>query len=210
MKNFILKYNLLIYGLIVGCVVVIYEVINGGVLSPARVLVLLMMVMSILHEIEEKVWPGGFFELLGPVWGWDVKNVDFRKPGLCVTCLWLLLVLPAWIWEWKFLLTAMIILGLFETFVHTVGGLKFCKGKYIPGIFTALLMGAVSIYCIVLLKRTGSVVGLDYLWGALTFIGVMALLQMLVQASANYSVPRMMKHMIAAIKKQDGHTMGEV
>lgn len=49
--------------LIVG-ILTIYDLANWNSISLVRKLVNVFAVFAILHEIEEKYWPGGFMELM--------------------------------------------------------------------------------------------------------------------------------------------------
>lgn len=63
MKNFLLKYHLEMYSIIVAIIAGL-GMMNIYEMTDTRKLVLLIMVIGVFHEWEEKRWPGGFFEAL--------------------------------------------------------------------------------------------------------------------------------------------------
>lgn len=63
MKKFVLKYYLELFT----AFVLVFTVIDGVLypkISDYRKLINLFMVLGVLHEWEEKRFPGGFFELM--------------------------------------------------------------------------------------------------------------------------------------------------
>ncbi len=202
MKNFILKFYLEIYALFVFIVAAagfsgIYE------LTANRKKLLLIIVIGVFHEYEEKKFPGGFFENLGIVWGWNMETVDIRKPGQWVVLAWLVIAFIPYIFDNIVgLLLAPVFLGIFEMIIHTAGK-KICNisGWYVPGIVTAWAMGVASVYSICLLVGQHIITSADCIIGILCVAFVMAALQILVQKSADYSVPKMIAHMKSHQKK---------
>ena len=63
MIGFLKKYNMHIFILIVG-ILTVYDLLNWNSLSLVRKLVNVFAILGVLHEIEEKYWPGGFMELM--------------------------------------------------------------------------------------------------------------------------------------------------
>lgn len=196
MKKFILNYHIELYTLFV-CIVALSGFQGVYEFTQTRKLLLLIIVIGVLHEYEEKKYPGGFFENLGKVWGWDMEHVDLRKPGQWVVCAWLLIAFVPYIFDHVIgLLLAPMFLGVFEMIVHTAGK-KICsiKGWYVPGIVTAWIMGIVSIYCIYQLNQIYTITFIDYLIGIVCVALVMITLQIFVQKSAHYSLSQMIAHM---------------
>lgn len=101
------------------------------------------------------------------------------------------------------LLLLIIIIGVFEMIIHTVG-MKICniKGWYVPGIVTGWLMGIAAIYGIYTLNTKYTIVFTDCLIGVLCVVFIMALLQVLIQKAANYSIPKMIRNMKAQLFKK--------
>lgn len=60
MKNFLLKYHLEMYSIIVAIIAGL-GMMNIYEMTDTRKLVLLIMVIGVFHEWEEKRWPGGIF-----------------------------------------------------------------------------------------------------------------------------------------------------
>lgn len=88
------------------------------------------------------------------------------------------------------------LLGVFEMVIHTAGKwICSIKGWYTPGIATGWAMGFASIWCIAALAQSVATTGADALVGIVTTAAVLACLQVLVQKSADYSVPQTMAHM---------------
>ena len=201
MKQWILKYHLEAYTVFAALTLLlgfagVYE------LTTVRKLLLLIIVIGVFHEWEEKRIPGGFFENLGVVWGWDMDRVDVRKPSQWVVLAWLVIAyIPMVFQDVTGLVLALFVLGVFEMIVHTAGK-KICniRGWYAPGIVTAWVMGLASIYCVVTLYGLRIITGGDWLVGVLTMAAVLACLQLLVQKSADSSIPKMMAHMRQRLK----------
>lgn len=201
MKNFLLKYHLEAYSVLVFLIAAmglagVYE------LTLPRKLVLIIFVIGVFHEWEEKRWPGGFFENLGRMWGWDMEKVDLRAPGQWVVYAWFVIAgIPMIFDESLGLALAPMVLGIFEAFIHTAGGkLAELKGPYFPGIVTAWIMGIASVYCIIVLNQNYDLTGRDVAVGIVCMIVILGGLQVLVQKSANHSVPKMIKNMRARFK----------
>lgn len=175
----------------------VYGCINYSDLSVIRKVILIMMAIGMLHEWEEKRWPGGFFETVGKVWGWDTVNIDMRRPGRWVVYAWLVItIIPFALESVPGLALAPVYLGFFEAFIHTLGGkLTKTRGKYFPGIVTAWCMAVASAYCLMLIKTTHACMGGDYLIGAIFILVVFMLLQNLIQLSAGSSMRKMIRTM---------------
>ena len=202
MKNFVLKYHLEAYTLFAALITVL-GFFNIYTLTSNRKLILIIIVIGVFHEWEEKRFPGGFFEKLGTIWGWDMNTVDLRKPGQWVIYAWLIIAFIPFIFDnVTGLLLAPLFLGIFEMIIHTAGK-KICniKGWYVPGIITGWLMGIASIYCIVALNKITTITFIDCLIGILCVIVVMVILQVMVQKSANSSIPQMITHMRNRVHK---------
>lgn len=196
MRKFMLKYHLEVYSVITA-IIILLGVITVYELSDTRKIVLLIMGIGVFHEWEEKRWPGGFFEALGKVWGWDMETVDLRAPGQWVVYAWFVIVGVPLIFDHVIgLVLAPIFLGIFEAIVHTAGGkLAKLKGPYYPGVVTAWVMGIASVFGIVTLCKKYPVSGIDCLTGVIFMMAVLGGLQFLVQKSAGSSIRTMMKHM---------------
>lgn len=126
-----------------------------------------------------------------------MEKVDFRKPGQWVVCAWLIIAFVPYIFDDVLaLVLAPMFLGIFEMIIHTAGK-KICNMKswYVPGIVTGWLMGIAAIYDIYLLNTLYTITAMDCIIGILCVISIMAFLQVMVQKSANYSIPKMIANM---------------
>ena len=196
MKNFILKFHLELYTVLI-FIITLLGFLDVYELTDNRKLLLLIIILGVFHEYEEKKYPGGFFENLGKVWGWDMASVDFRKTGQWVVYAWLIIAyVPYIVDDVLGLVLAPMFLGVFEMIIHTAGK-KICniKGWYVPGIVTGWLMGIAAIYGIYTLITKYTIVFTDCLISVLCVVFIMVLLQVLIQKAVNYSVPKMIRHM---------------
>lgn len=196
MKKIILNYHLEIYTIFV-LFIAILGFFNVYDFTNTRKILLTVISIGLVHEYEEKRFPGGFFETLGKTWGWDMENTDFRKPGQWVILVWLIIGFIPYIFDTiPGLVLAPMFLGIFEMIIHTAGK-KIChiKGWYVPGIVTGWMMGIVSIYNIYRIHNIYKITFTDYALGILCVILIMIFLQCCVQHSANYSIKKMISHM---------------
>lgn len=195
-RKFLLQYHLELYTAIV-LITIIGGILNLYSLSLVRKMLLAIMVIGLLHEWEEKRIPGGFFETVGVVWGWDVDKVDTRKPGLLVVCAWIVFIFIPLIFDnvMGFVLAPMF-LGVFELIIHNMGRiLTKIKKIYFPGLITAWIMGIFSLYCIAVLALNHMISTEDVLFGAVLFVLVFGCLMSLVQKSAGSTLRRMISIM---------------
>lgn len=133
-----------------------------------------------------------------------MKTIDFRKTGQWVVYAWLIIAYVPYIFDDVLgLVLAPMFLGVFEMIIHTAGK-KICniKGWYVPGIVTGWLMGIAAIYGIYTLNTKYTIVFTDCLIGVLCVVFIMALLQVLIQKAANYSIPKMLRNMKAQLFKK--------
>ena len=164
--SFVKKYSTQIF-LVLVAVLAVFGLIFWGRLSLVRKLVTGFAVLGGLHEIEEKIWPGGFYDLMLKKFGIDKSTVDLDRPGLIVSVYWLILLIPAYVFHSHPVFMAVLIaLSFFEAFIHTAG-IKIHKLKkpYTPGLVTAWCMAAFSVASIILMKNAGLTTCTDYLIG---------------------------------------------
>lgn len=195
MKKFIFKYHLEIFTAIV-VIFTIADVFMFSGITLNRKLVNLFMILGVLHEWEEKRFPGGFHELMGKKFGWDLEHADFDKAGVCVIAYWLVITIIPYVFDdIPCLLIISVALSFFETFVHTMGiFLHKMKKPYTPGLVTAWVMFVAAIYTIYCLEASGVVSVSDYIIGSvLMFVGF-AVMDIGVLNAFNASLPEMMKN----------------
>lgn len=196
MRKFLLKFHLEMYTFVVA-VIILLGVLNVYEVTLVRKLLLIVLAIGVFHEWEEKRWPGGFFETVGTVWGWDVEKVDMRAPGQWVVYAWLVIVgIPLIFDDFEGLALAPIFLSVFEAVIHTAGRkITQTKGVYFPGIITAWIIGIAGVYCIVVLSQNNMITAIDCVVGIVFLVVVFISLQALIQKSAGSSIPEMLSTM---------------
>ncbi len=169
--TFIKKNNTWIF---IGIVVVltICDLIFWGRLSLVRKLVNLFAIFAALHEIEEKVWPGGFFDLMVKKFGLKKEEVDVDLGTLGVSVYWIILLGSAYLFDKvPLLLCIPIALFFFEAFIHTVGiKIHHMKKPYTPGLVTAWCLAGCGVYAIHSLNAAGLTTGRHYAIGAVLWV----------------------------------------
>lgn len=192
--SFIKKYNIYIF-IAIAAGFVMVNVAFWTRLSLVRQLVTVFAVFAALHEIEEKIWPGGFFELMLKKLGMKPSEVDLGRGTLIVSVYWLLLLGSAYLFDsHPFLLAATIVLSFFEAIVHTAGiKLHHLKKPYTPGMVTALGLAAVGIASVYQLNAGGMLTGAGYLLGGvlwfLSFVGM----DLLILSGLGKTIPELVR-----------------
>ena len=171
MKNWIIKYSLEIFSTAVLLIVMAVMLFFPEV-SYIRKLTLGFAILAVLHEYEEKRVPGGFFELMAKKFGMNKETTNVDLAGFFVICYWVvLLVLPYVFDSMELFLVMSIALSIFEAFVHTAGiWIHKMKKPYTPGLASAWLMAALSVYSICWLNANTGISGRDYLVGVLLMV----------------------------------------
>ena len=121
MTDFLKKYNIHIFIVLVALLTV-YDFLNWDSISIVRKLVNLFAVLAILHEVEEKYWPGGFHNLMLNKMKVDKSGFDLERANLIVFVYWLVLLGLGYIFDnlvFFFIMT--IALSIFEALIHTIG-----------------------------------------------------------------------------------------
>lgn len=169
--KFIKEKNTYIFIIAVICLTVIDAVIWRQ-LSLVRKLATVFAVLAAAHEIEEKIWPGGFFELMLIKFGMKKEETDLGRATLAVSIYWLLLIALPYIFDqYAWLLVITIALSFFEAFIHTTGiAIHRMKKPYTPGLVTAWLLAVVAIIAVVQLNAYGMVSAGGYVAGTILMI----------------------------------------
>lgn len=198
MKRFAFKYHLEIFTVIVAIFTFVDFVLLPDI-SANRKLVNMFMILGVLHEWEEKRFPGGFHQLMGKKFGWDLENADFDKAGVCVISYWLAITILPYIFDRAiFLLLISVALSGFEVFVHTMGiFLHKMKKPYTPGLISAWIMFAGSAYTVWYLETNCSVRASDYILGAVLMISGFILMDIGVMSAFRTNLRDMMKNLRA-------------
>ncbi|MBQ6743107.1 MAG: hypothetical protein IJR04_11065 [Bacteroidales bacterium] len=178
---FLLKNNIHLMTLVfVGWAV--WAACNWSTLALVQKLTLGLYALLVAHEYEEG-YKSRFLELmLGRVMGIDhrtlVPGASHIAQALYITVVFALAMLfPGQLW----LTFAVLILGIFEGFVHNMGIVLFRLRGVSPGWWTAMLMCAYSIWAIVLIGRNIAYDGIQWLWGALMFLACFLALEVAFQ-----------------------------
>ena len=178
---FLLKNNIHLMTLIfVGWAV--WAACNWSDLLLVQKLTLGLYAWLILHEYEEG-YKNRFLELmLGRVMGIDHRSltpgVSHIAQALYITFAFsVALLFPQQLW----LTFAVLILGIFEVFVHNMGIFLFRLKGVSPGWWTAVLMAAYSIWAIVVINRNITYSGIQWLWGVLMFLACFLCLELMFQ-----------------------------
>lgn len=194
MKRFIVKYHLEIFTAIVAVITVVDLILFSGI-SANKKLVNMFMILGVLHEWEEKRFPGGFHQLMGKKFGWDLEKADFDKAGVYVIAYWLVITFLPYVFdEAVYLLLISVALSFFEAFVHTMGiFLHKMKKPYTPGLVSAWLMVVGAVYTIWFLESNGQVDAADYVLGTLLMFGGFILMDIGVISAVGTTLRDMMK-----------------
>ena len=171
MMNFLKKYNIYVFIVLIA-LLTIYDFLNWDSISMVRKLVNLFAILAVLHEIEEKYWPGGFHNLMLKKIKVDINDFDLGSANLIVFIFLLVYIAMGYIFDnLVFFFIMAIILSIFEALIHTAGiKIHNLDKPYTPGLLTAWLMAIAAIYSIIQLNKYGLASPFDYLIGVILFI----------------------------------------
>ena len=179
MKNFN-KYSLYCLTAYAILLLVIAMVMWNSLLIIQKIIIIATCIVT-LHEWEEQRFPGGFFELMSRIWQLDLSNIDlhdmYAKPDIfifAITCL--ALIFP----NALFLSCAVLLLGVFEGFIHIMG-IKLAKLErpYTPGMITGEFFAVFSISCIIFLFVAGRTVLMDWIFGFIWLFATFLIMEFL-------------------------------
>lgn len=202
MKKFIIKYNLELFTVLVLLLTLIDCILYSGI-SPFRKLINLFLILGVLHEWEEKRFPGGFFELMANKFGIKGEKEIFDRGGLIVVLYWIVITsIPYLFDQHTFLVLVPVVLGFFEAFVHTMGiFIHKMKKPYTPGLITAWIMAFASVYTIWYLESKGLVTAGDYLLGVVLMFGSFILMDIAIFRTIGLS-PAEMKEKVKLLTQK--------
>ena len=170
MKQTIQKYSLETFSFIVLIILLIRFLFYPNLPAEHRILSA-FMILAILHEFEEKRTPGGFFELMAKKFGLPAEQRLFEKAGFCVIIYFSVIFIATSVYPKPVLILVPVYLGLFEALIHTAGiWIHRLKKPYTPGLVTAWIMAAVSVYTIRYMAATYSIGAATYILGLVLFI----------------------------------------
>lgn len=193
MIEFLKKYNMHIFILIVA-ILTIYDLANWNSISLVRKLVNVFAVLGILHEIEEKYWPGGFMELMLKKLKVNISDFDTETAKMNVVIFWLVYIFLGYVFDnMIFFVMMTVVLSLFEAFIHTAG-IKIHKldKPYTPGLVTAWLMAIVAVYAIIQFNSLNMIHPTDYIIGFVLFVITFIMLANRTYALAGLSMSEVM------------------
>ena len=178
MMNFLKKYNIYVFIVLIA-LLTIYDFLNWDSISMVRKLVNLFAIFAVLHEIEEKYWPGGFHNLMLKKIKVDINDFDLGSANLIVFIFLLVYIALGYIFDnLVFFFIMAIILSIFEALIHSAGiKIHNLDKPYTPGLLTAWLMAIAAIYSIIQLNKYGLASPFDYLIGVILFIISFLILQ---------------------------------
>lgn len=195
MIKFIRYYSLEIYSVISILFLLIAAIM--GDLSFIQKVALIYSVLFLLHEWEEGVYPGGFFDKFSDVL--DVKsNEELRRITRVPVDILLLIITitPFCLDNYMIPILMTATLGIMEGVVH-IGFIKLFRMDkfYSPGMITAEIQFVVSVLFYLYTIKHNMATGLEYLFGVLLMIIAFMIMQkslVKIIGIKNYSqVPKM-------------------
>lgn len=178
-----MKQKLLDYSLELFCAAVIVLTLIRSLFFPElpliRSLVAGYALIAVLHEFEEKRIPGGFYEMVQKLLHVNTQQMNLGLSSFFVMFYWIIILTLSFVFQDVLVLFIMLIaLGFMEMFAHTMIVFVGKLGKlYSPGMASAWLMGAMSVYSVLCLDRAELVTGTDYLVGTVLMLLGFALMQ---------------------------------
>lgn len=198
MKEFIRDKNTYILIFVV-IIFSIYNFLTWEQLSIVQKFVVAFAVFAALHEIEEKVWPAGFCELMLKKLGANTQDPNVYMATLPVTICWIVILGTIYfLHSYAFLLVILIALSFMEAFVHTVGiKVHNMKMPYTPGLITAWGMAIVAIVAIRHLASHGLVHVEGYILGTVMMFASFAIMGYFVYKPTGVNPMNMAKEVLA-------------
>lgn len=157
-------------------VLLVIGILMWNSLAIIQKIIIIATCIVTLHEWEEQRFPGGFFDVMSRIWQIDLSNIDlhdmYAKPDIYIFAItFLALIFP----NTLFLSCAVLLLGVFEGFIHIMGiNLAKLEKPYTPGMITGELYAVFSISCIIFLIESGMTGLMDwvlgFIWLFLTFL----------------------------------------
>ena len=178
---------------------------NWAELVLVQKLVLGLYAWLIIHEYEEG-YKNRFLDLmLGRVMGIDHRTltpgIAHLAQALYITITFsLAIVFPNQLW----MCFSLIILCLFEGYIHNWGIFMFRLKRVSPGWWTAIGMATYAIWASVKINQTVEYNGILWLWGLLFFFVGFIMMEMVFQSLIGSSPSRMINAFKAFIKQRFG------
>ena len=178
MKKFLIKYNLETLTTLMFGFVTMAAIFNTIPSITQKMLVAYVFLFT-LHEWEENRFPGGFVKIMEGMIGKKFSEDAKELSHIPVIILLLLIHIIPYLFDSVVFLTLIpVFLGVFEGLVHTMG-VKLSKAKkfYTPGMITAYMMLAVSVFNIYYLTENKMITGKDCLLGIACMFVSFAIMQ---------------------------------
>ena len=155
-------------------------------LSDAQKILNLFLLLGVLHEWEEKRYPGGFFDLMANKFKMKLDQATIDKAGCIVIAYWLLVTLIPFAFDHLvFLLLIPVVLNFFEAFIHTMGiVIHQLKKPYTPGMVSGWIMAIVSVAVVVYLEQNALASAKDYVLGIILMFGSFLLMDVAIFKAA--------------------------
>ena len=203
MRDFIKDKNTYILIVIVSMFSV-YNFFIWNQISDVQKYVVIYAILAALHEVEEKIWPGGFCELMLKKLGANTQDPNVYMATLPVTIYWIVtLGVSYMLHTHAFLLVMLIALSFMETMVHTVG-IKLHKmtKPYTPGLVTAWGMGIVAVFTLRYLISHRLVSAWGYVAGVLLMVVGFAIMGYFVYKPTGVNPMKMAKEIMSERKNK--------
>lgn len=167
----IVKYNLELLTVVLAAFV-IYSVFKWNDLLLSQQITTVFMILYALHEWEESRYPGGFYRIFFSKCTID-PNVSEETMHFPVAIYLLVILLVPYFFSGVIAFSMIpLLLALFEGFIHTAGiFIHQLKKPYSPGMVTAWIMFAYSIYMIPKLNGAYALSAGTWVLGAVLTIG---------------------------------------
>ena len=178
MRRLLIKYNLEILTTLMFTFVAMVAIFNTAPSLTQKMLVAYVFLFT-LHEWEENRFPGGFVNIMEGMIGKKFSEDAKELSHIPVIILLLLIhIIPYFLDSVVFLTLIPVFLGVFEGLVHTMG-VKLSKSKkfYTPGMGTAYMMLALSVFNIYYLITNKMITGKDCLLGMVCMFVSFAVMQ---------------------------------
>ena len=178
MRRLLIKYNLEILTTLMFTFVAMVAIFNTAPSLTQKMLVAYVFLFT-LHEWEENRFPGGFVNIMEGMIGKKFSEDAKELSHIPVIILLLLIhIIPYFLDSVVFLTLIPVFLGVFEGLVHTMG-VKLSKSKkfYTPGMGTAYMMLALSVFNIYYLTVNKMITGKDCLLGIVCMFVSFAVMQ---------------------------------
>ena len=172
----------------------IWACLHWASLCLVQKLVMGLFFLLVAHEYEE-AYKERFIRVMGQAMGITLEELPV--PGLIhvaadtyIAVMWL--VFPV------------LILGIFEMFIHNWGIVLFRLKGVSPGWYTAMVQGIYSIWALILINRSVEYDGIQWLWAALLYVGGFAIMEVFTLRSTGKPIQEIAGNGKAFVKNRFG------